>query len=86
LNNQDLEGFITCDELYQSTKSAFSNQFNNSKESLQKHDMTNLLRLELEKEFIDKLEEVTSYKENAKIRETYKFLFNEMIQEWSGPT
>ena len=46
--------------------------------------MTNLFRSELEKAFIDNLEEVTSYKEGVKIRATYKFLFNEIIQEWQG--
>ena len=47
--------------------------------------MTNQLRSELETAFTDKLEEVRSYKENGNIRATYKFLFTEIIQEWSGP-
>ena len=39
----------------------------------------------MQREFVDKLEQVQSYKGNINIRESYKFFFHNIIQEWTGP-
>ena len=46
--------------------------------------MTNQLRLKLGKLFVEKLEQVESYRRAQDIRIAYRFLFSQIIQEWAG--
>ena len=57
------------------------------KDRLECNDLSNLIAKKLKKAFIDQLEQLNSYKskDNSKLRDSYRYIFQNIVQEWAGP-